>query len=82
MAQIDAKLLRRFFIDETPSGSGTSFTLSQTPMENDAVEVYIDGLKLRAPTHYSISGTALTLVDPLAAGQSIRVNYIQRSGGS
>ena len=82
MALIDAKLLKRMWVDETPSGSGTTFTLSQVPIENDAVEVYIDGLKLRAPTHYSISGQTITLVQALAAGQSIRANYIQKAGGS
>ena len=82
MAQVDAKVLKRMWVDETPSGSGTTFTLSQTPVENDAVEVYIDGLKLSYTTHYTISGVTITLVTALAAAQFIRVNYIQKTGGS
>jgi hypothetical protein len=38
----------------------TSFTLSQTPADSTAVEMFVNGLKLRYGTDYTASGTAVT----------------------
>lgn len=84
MSGLDAKFLKRFWVDETPSGtingSNTAFTLAQTPLENDSVELYQDGLKLTYTTDYTISGTSITMVTAPVVGQSLRANYIRRTG--
>lgn len=84
MSTMDAKFLKRFWVDETPSGSingsNVTFTITQTPLENAAVDVYLDGLKLIPTTDYSISGTTITMVVAPALAQTLRVEYIQRTG--
>lgn len=85
MSRVDADLLKKFIIDETPSGtvngSNTAFTLSQTPFDsNDAVQVFIDGIKRDRVTDWTISGTTITFVTAPALGQSVRVNYIMLRG--
>lgn len=86
MSLIQAKDLARFWLKETPSGTidgaNTSFTLSQTPVENDAVELTLDGLDLEPGVDYTISGTSITMTDPPVVGQILRASYIQKSGGS
>jgi len=83
---LDARFLKRFFIDETPSGSVNSanvtFTLSQTPLENDAVDLWVNGLKQIYTTHYTISGVTITMVAAPDTGSDIRAKYVQRTGGS
>ncbi len=85
MSRLDAKFLRRFFVDETPSGtvngSNTAFTLSQIPFDaDDSVQVFLDGLKQTRVTDYTVSGSTVTFVVAPALGQSIRVNYVQFQG--
>ena len=84
MSGIDGRHLKRFFEDENPSGaingSNVTFTLAQTPLENAAVELYQDGLKLEYTTDYTISGTTITMVTAPVVGQSLRANYIRKSG--
>lgn len=86
MSLLEAKQLNKFWIDETPSGtingSNTSFSLSQTPVENDAVEIYLNGLYLTYTTDYTISGTTITMVTAPVVGQVLRASYIQKAGGS
>lgn len=84
MSRLDARFLKDFWVDETPSGtingSNTAFTLSQTPNENDSVDVYLDGLKQTSGTDYSVSGTTITFTVAPAAGQKLRVDYIRNVG--
>jgi hypothetical protein len=84
MSLIDAQSLKRFWTDETPSGaidgSNTVFTLSSTPLEGEAVDVYLDGLKQIPGEDYSISGVTITFVVAPAAGQTLKVDYIKRKG--
>lgn len=84
MSRIDAQSLKRFWEGEVPSGtingSNTVFTLAQTPVENEAVDVYLDGLKQIPTTDYSISGTTITFVSAPVAGQNLRVDYIRSRG--
>lgn len=81
MARLDAKFLKRFWVKETPSGtvngSNVTFTLSQIPAENDAVEIYLDGLFV---TDYSLSGVTITMTTAPAFGQVIRAFYVQKQG--
>jgi hypothetical protein len=84
MSRLSAKFLKKFWVDETPSGtingSNTAFTLAQTPLENDSVELYQDGLKLTYTTDYTISGTSITMVTAPVVGQILRANYIRNDG--
>lgn len=84
MSRLDAQSLKRFWEDETPSGlingSNTVYTLSQTPLENAAVDVYLDGLKQIPTTDYSVSGSTITFVVAPVVGQTLRVDYIRSKG--
>lgn len=86
MSTIEAKQLNRFWIDEAPTGtingSNVTFTLSQEPIENDAVELYLNGIYLTYTTDYTISGTTITMVAAPVVGQVLRASYIQKSGGA
>ena len=84
MSRLSARFLKKFWVDETPSGtvngSNTSFSLAQLPLENDSVELYQDGLKLTYTTDYTISGTTITMVTAPVVGQTLRANYIRNDG--
>lgn len=84
MSRLDAQSLKKFWEDETPSGtingSNAVFTLAQTPLENAAVDVYLDGLKQIPTTDYSVSGSTITFVVAPAIGQTLRVDYIRSKG--
>lgn len=84
MSRLDAQSLKKFWTDETPTGlvngSNTVFTLAQTPLENEAVDVYLDGLKQIITTDYSVSGVTITFVTAPELGQTVRVDYIRARG--
>lgn len=85
MSRVDADLLKKMWVDETPSGtvngSNTAFTLSQTPFDSsDSVQVFLNGIKRDRVTEWTISGTTITFVTAPALGQSVRVNYIMLRG--
>lgn len=54
--------------NEVVSGSGTSWTLANTPIAG-TVHVYGRGQRLKLTTTYSISGTTITTVDSWIAGE-------------
>lgn len=84
MSRIDAQSLKKFWTKETPSGtingSNTAFTLAQTPLENEAVELYLNGLRLTEGVDYTLSGTAITMIPAPALGQDLRAGYIRKKG--
>lgn len=85
MSRVDAEFLKKMWVDETPTGSvngsNTAFTLSQTPFDsNDAVQVFLDGIKQDRTTDWTISGSTVTFVTAPAIGQTVRVNYIMIRG--
>jgi len=84
MSRLNAQSLQKFWVDVTPTGtingSNLVFTLAQTPVENDAVDVFLDGLKQTAGTDYSVSGVTITFTTAPAIGQILRVDYIQARG--
>jgi hypothetical protein len=85
MSRVQAKNLTKFWKIEAPSGtingSNKVFTLSQKPLENDATLVFLDGLLQTETTDYTLSNSTLTFVTAPALGQSVRVQYVQYSGG-
>lgn len=56
-----------FSINEIASGSGTSYTLANTPIVG-TVAVYGLGQRLYPTTDYTISGSSLTMVSTWNAG--------------
>ena len=70
--------LKSFTVDKfTTSGASTStFTLSKTPASGNAILVIINGSVQTETTHYSVSGTTLTLVTPLSAGVTVTVVHL------
>jgi hypothetical protein len=85
VARVDAEFLKSMWVDETPSGtvngSNVTFTLSQTPFDaNDALQVFVDGLKQDRVTDWTVSGSTITFVTAPVTGQSVRVNYIMKRG--
>lgn len=86
MSQIDGKFIVKGWVQEVPSGtvngSNTAFTISTAPREVDAVQVFIDGIRQRKTTDYSISGTTITFVTAPVTDQYVYVEYFQNTGGS
>ena len=84
MSRLDARFLKKFWVDETPSGtingSNTAFTLAQVPLENESVDLFLDGLKLHVTDDYSLSGVNITMSVAPVVGQSLRANYIRNTG--
>lgn len=82
--KLDARALKDFWVDETPTGtingSNTSFTISSASHESEAFNLYLDGLKLTNSTDYSLSSTTITMVTAPAVGQSLRANYVKLTG--
>lgn len=82
--RIDAEFLKKFWVQETPSGtingSNTAFTLSQTPFENETIMLFLDGLLLKQGTDYTVSGTSITMTTAPALAQEMRVQYIMKTG--
>jgi hypothetical protein len=84
MSRLDARSLKKFWVDEVPTGavngSNTTFTLAQMPLEAEAVDVYLNGLKQIPGTDYSVSGVDITFTTAPAVGQILRVEYIRLRG--
>ena len=66
------------FASEVPSGVingvNVTFTIANTPISG-SFKLYRDGLRLRAPTDYSISGTTITMVSAPVFGQRLDCDY-------
>jgi hypothetical protein len=56
-------------------GTTTQFTLSDTPISDSSVKVYVNGLLFSAPEDYSISGSVITFVEAPAASSIIQFIY-------
>lgn len=84
MARPDADQLKKFWKQETPSGtingSNVTFTLGQTPVENDSVLVFLDGLHQVIGTHITISGSTITFTTAPATAQVVVAFYIEQRG--
>lgn len=52
--------------NEVPSGSGTSFTLANTPVSG-SVKLYRNGLRQSTPGDYSITGASITLTSTIGS---------------
>jgi hypothetical protein len=81
--RVSARALDIVFKNETPSGTvngaNTSFTLSADPYSVDAVLIFLNGIKLKKTTHYSISGTTITMVIAPETGQELEASYLSKN---
>jgi len=62
---------------ETPTGSGTTFTLAHTP-KSGTLEFFINGLLLKPGTgagQYAISGRTVTTVTTYDSDAEVLANY-------
>jgi hypothetical protein len=82
MSRIAAKFLDDFFEQEVPSGSvngsNTVFTLSATPHSIKAVGVYVNGIRRRLTTDYSVSGSTVTFTFAPETDSDVYVEYIKK----
>jgi hypothetical protein len=68
-------------VDEVPTGTinGTNgvFTLTQDPNPDLSLKVWVDGVLLKQGSHYSLSGTTITFINPYQppTGSTIFASY-------
>jgi len=79
-----AKLLKDFFVQETPSGVingiNQNFSISYAQDENHAVMFFMNGLLLKQGTDYNISGTTLTTTFFVPVAAILSVFYVRKEG--
>ena len=63
------------FNQESPTGTGTAWSVSATPTSVASVRLTQDGLVLDNPADYTISGKNITLTASPTAGQTLKVFY-------
>lgn len=84
MSQLDGRGIKDFWVQETPSGTingvNTSFTLSQTPKEDECVMIFLAGLLVTQDVGYTISGTAITFATAPAISSVLRAIYVRKTG--
>ena len=84
MSRLDARFLKKFWVKEVPTGtingSNVTFTLAQVPLENEAVDLFMDGLYLVEGTDYTLSSVTITMTTAPAVGQSLLAFYIRNTG--
>ena len=83
MAKVIGEFLGDVFEVDTANGnsSTTIFNLSGKLHSQDSLNVYIDGLKRKITTHYTVNvGTSqVTFVTAPATGQNIEFQYVKKS---
>jgi hypothetical protein len=60
----------------TPNGILVTFTLSNTPVSNASVKIYLDGTIQYQGSDYTISGATITFAVAPAANQSLWSDYV------
>ena len=68
----------RLFTEDifTANGTGSTYTLTETPASANTVLVHIDGVLQSAPTNYDVSGTTLTFTSAPDASSKIVVKHL------
>lgn len=59
---------------ETPTGSGTAFTLANTPTAG-TLRLYRGGIRLKETTDYTLAGANITLNTALETGEELTADY-------
>jgi hypothetical protein len=69
-----------FVYEETPTGSingsNTAFTIANTPVAG-SVRVYVNGLREKATTNFTVSGSTITMVTAPSTGDVLVVEYMK-----
>ena len=68
----------RLFTEDifTANGTGSTYTLTETPASANTVLVHIEGVLQSAPTNYTVSGTTLTFTSAPDASSKIVVKHL------
>lgn len=84
MARIEADNLKKFWKTESPSGTinGTNdtFVLSEIPLENDVVMIFLNGLFQYPVIDYSISNATIVFTSAPQVASKIYAYYVQKRG--
>lgn len=76
-----AKFFKPSFITEVPAGTvdGTNaaFTLSQTPVNSQAVQLSSNGLVLILGTDYTLAGVNITMTPAPAVASKLNAQYLK-----
>jgi hypothetical protein len=59
----------------TINGSNTAFTVVNAPNPSTSIRIYVNGVRLRPTTDYTISGTSLTMVWVPQTGDWLYADY-------
>jgi len=69
--------LRSFTVDTFTATSGqTAFTLSVAPISAKSILAFVDGVMQTVTSHYTLSGTTLTMGSGLTTGQTLTVVHL------
>ncbi len=84
MARLEADNLKKFWVTEVPTGtingSNDTFNLSEEPIEDDAVLLFLNGLFQYPTLDYSISNATIVFVTPPPLASKLFAHYIQKRG--
>ena len=74
-----SRSLNLVWIQEAPSGSGVTYTVSQIPYSAAELSLYQDGLRLRNGTDYTIvlSTKTITMTTAPTLGQELWAHYLR-----
>jgi hypothetical protein len=79
MTRVTDRFINEGWVEETPSGSingsNTSFTLSFQVDDTADCFLWVNGLLNFYTTHYTISGTTLTMTYGPATDSDLRIKY-------
>jgi len=79
-ASVNALTTANFIFNEVPSGTinGTNatFTLANTPTSG-TVRIYLNGLRQKLTTQYTISGGTITMLNVPGTGDDLIVDYLK-----
>lgn len=57
------------------AGTGVILTLANTPVSGFDIIVHINGVLQKETTHYTVSGTSVTIVGTIVAADTVIVRY-------
>ena len=63
-------------VSGTVNGVNVTFTVSQTPLNADGFQLYVNGVLQRLTTHYTRSGVTITMVTAPESGQELDAIYV------
>jgi len=87
MSRLEGKFLLDWVENEVPSGtvngSNVTFTITHQPTEVMAVEVFVNGLRKRYTTDFTIAGTlnkTITFTTAPVTDSNVWVSYTRETG--